>query len=436
MNYSQLLLIFDTKFHQLIMRRILLTFFAVCCINNTWAQKALEEIKETPGKCGGVYYAYPTPTSAQTPAPDGYEPFYISHYGRHGSRYMLNDMDYKTPLITLQIADSMGMLTSKGKDVLKNMEEVWKEAEFHSDELAPLGKRQHRGIAERMFKSYPTLFSGNAKISARSTTSMRCALSMVAFCERLKELNPELALDWETSRKNMSYLNYHTKRYDEVKKDPEKWIQDHNKFCARGIDPRRFVSQIISSDEFFEKTKFSKERFFNSMFDVAIDLQDMETEVSFFNLFTPEELYECWRNGNSWFYLCDADSPLNEGTAIESTQPLIQNIVESAELAISGKGDTATLRFGHDGNIIPLAAALHLKGCDAKETDHDIIDEKWQNYNVSPMAANIQLIFFRKQGSDDIIVKFLHNEIETTIPIKTDIAPFYHWKDVKAMLKM
>jgi hypothetical protein len=29
-------------------------------------------------------------------------------------------------------------------------------------------------------------------------------------------------------------------------------------------------------------------------------------------------------------------------------------------------------------------------------------------------------------------VKFLMNENETSIPIKTDCYPFYHWKDVSA----
>ena len=41
------------------------------------------------------------------------------------------------------------------------------------------------------------------------------------------------------------------------------------------------------------------------------------------------------------------------------------------------------------------------------------------------------LFFFRKKASDDILVKFMHCEKEVTIPIETDIAPFYHWKDVE-----
>ncbi len=400
---------------------------------NTQAQTALEEIRQNPDKSGGVYYAYQAPTQALTPAPKGYKPFYISHYGRHGSRYMLNDMDYMRPLNTLRMASQAGVLTEKGKDVLKRMEEVWKEAEFHGDELAPLGKRQHRGIAERMFRNYPALFTGrNARVTARSTTSMRVALSMSAFVERLKELYPKMNLDWETSRANMSYLNYHTKRYDDLKKAPDGWQADHNRFCARGIDAKRFAAQLVTDTTFWRPPFNTPNSLMSQLFDVAIDLQDMETPVRMYDIFTPEELYQLWLNGNSWFYHCDADSPFNKGTAIESTRPLLQNIIDGADRAVSGEGETATLRFGHDGNIIPLCAIMHLKDCDARVDDLFAIDRQWRNYDVSPMGANVQLIFYRKGGSDDVLVKILHNEKETSIPVPTDLAPYYHWKDVRA----
>ncbi|MCQ2975117.1 MAG: histidine-type phosphatase [Bacteroidales bacterium] len=405
--------------------------FALAISSMSYAQKsAFDEIKETPEKSGGVYYAYPGPTSTLTAIPKGYEPFYISHYGRHGSRYLLSDNDYKRTLDNLRKADSLNALTDLGKNVLSRMEEIWKEAEFHGDELAPLGKRQHRGIAERMYQNYPQVFKDNAVVTARSTTSMRVALSMLSFCERLKELNPKLNLDWETSRKNMCYLNYHTKRYDELKRDRNGWMKKHFEFAMRPINSERFNSQIISDTSFFKKAKVMPNMFMNGIFDIAVDLQDMETNVSLFDLFTTEELYECWKNSNSWFYNSDADSPHNQGTAMESTRPLLAHFIERADLAIEGKGENVTLRFGHDGNIIPLASIMHLKDCYAHEEDLTKLDQVWRNYYVSPMGANIQLIFFRN-NKKDVIVKILLNENETSIPVKTDMAPYYHWKDVK-----
>ena len=53
---------------------------------------------------------------------------------------------------------------------------------------------------------------------------------------------------------------------------------------------------------------------------------------------------------------------------------------------------------------------------------------------VIPTGCNIQLIFYRpkkgKQG--DILVKALLNENEVTMPVETDMFPYYKWNDVKA----
>lgn len=61
------------------------------------AQSARQLIEEKPERAGGVYYAYPTDEIAPdygSKAPKGYKPFYVSHFGRHGSRYLINDDDY------------------------------------------------------------------------------------------------------------------------------------------------------------------------------------------------------------------------------------------------------------------------------------------------------------------------------------------------------
>ena len=64
-------------------------------------------------------------------------------------------------------------------------------------------------------------------------------------------------------------------------------------------------------------------------------------------------------------------------------------------------------------------------------TDIDNIYKYISIDKIIPMAANIQIIFYRKEGSDDVLVKFLLNENETSVPVRTDYAPYYHWKDVR-----
>ena len=60
-------------------RNIILLWIALMSLTVS-AQKTREQM-------GGVYHAYPpVPPTQQVEAPAGYVPFYISHYGRHGSR--------------------------------------------------------------------------------------------------------------------------------------------------------------------------------------------------------------------------------------------------------------------------------------------------------------------------------------------------------------
>ena len=49
------------------------------------------------------------------------------------------------------------------------------------------------------------------------------------------------------------------------------------------------------------------------------------------------------------------------------------------------------------------------------------------------MGCNIQLIFYRpvKNKAGDILVKALLNEREATLPIQTDMHPYYKWSDLR-----
>jgi hypothetical protein len=56
----------------------------------------------------------------------------------------------------------------------------------------------------------------------------------------------------------------------------------------------------------------------------------------------------------------------------------------------------------------------------------------WFDYKITPMATNLQFVFYRNQKKpNDVLVKVLLNEDEATLPIKSDVAPYYHWNDFK-----
>ncbi len=411
------------------MKRLYIYIMCLCACAGASAQATLDEIRLNPEKSGGIYYAYPATEAQNTPAPAGYEPFYISHYGRHGSRYLISDRDYRTVIDLLEMADTANALTPAGADLLRRLGPVWEEARGRGGELTPLGARQHHGIAQRMYDAYPQVFADSARITARSTVVMRCAHSMFAFVEGLKEKNPRLAIPRESSERWMSYLNYHSPESNHYTRHRGTWYEENRKFQAAMTRPDRLVASIFSDDDFVLRN-VNPEEFMWGLYWVAVDMQNMETADNFLDLFTAEELYDLWQAFNYSFYVTNANHPASHGLLISNAYPLLTNIIESAEEHIAGHTCGADLRFGHDGNLIPLAAALHLQGADAAEADPYKLASKYAGFKVSPMAGNVQVVFFRN-ADGDVLVKFLLNESEIAIPLDTDIFPYYRWSEVK-----
>lgn len=413
-----------------------LFFLALMPFYHLSGQTSKQEIFDTPEKTGGVYYAYPVKSKEiQTVPPKGYKPFYISHLGRHGSRYLVADADYKSILDIFEEALSQNTLTPLGKEVHKRLSKVWLEAEGHGGDLAPLGVRQLRGIAERMYQSYPEVFTNNATISAHSTTVIRCILSMDAFCERLKELNSTLQTTREASNKYMNYLNFHTKEAVAFRSSKDTWREDYRKFEESHIYPKRLVNSLFSDVEYVEK-KINSKSLMLGLYEIAGGMQNIETQLSFYDLFEKEELFDLWQCRNYRLYVEYANASQNGGIMMENAKPLLKNILDNANEAISSKSKGASLRFAHDGNIIPLTMLLHLENCYNSVSEPSEYYKAWSDFKVAPMAGNVQIIFFRKHNSDNILVKFLLNETETLIPtIKTNIAPYYQWKDLESYYK-
>lgn len=416
------------------MKRIILTFAATLFLTGGFtslAQTTKEETLSDLNRTGGVYYAYPVPTETPTAAPKGYEPFYISHFGRHGSRYLISDNDYVRVAKLLEKADAVNALTPLGKNLKSRLDTLMIETSGRGGDLSPLGVRQHRGIAERMYNAYPQVFKGNTDVEARSTLVVRCVLSMAAFTERLKELNPKLNVTRESSNRYMPYLNYYTQESEKYRTNGELGKERYRKFKEKHTNPDRIVNSIFSDKDFIESS-VNPGDFMWDLYWLASDAQNVETPISFYDLFTPDELFDLWQTFNYDFYVNCSNYKGNNGVRVANSKPLLKNIVSTADSIIATGENAVTLRFGHDGNIVPLAAIMRLDGCYNSIDDSDRFYEAFSDWKIAPMASNIQLVFFRnKKNPDDIIVKILLNEREKQLPIKSDIAPFYHWNDVR-----
>ena len=379
----------------------LLPFYLLTFLPLTMFSQSLEQM-------GGVYYAYPVTKTELVEVPEGYEPFYISHYGRHGSRWLPNDDRY---IWVNQQFEDKGRLTKLGKSVRKRLQKVWKDAKGNGGLLTRLGARQHRQIAHRMYENFPQLFTAEAHLSARSSIVGRCRSSMLAFIDELGGLAHLDHLEAITDSADMAWIAY---------KSQEQRDFEHSLTWPLPISTDRFINTLFTDASHLSKA--DREKLLSELHTIASDMQDVELKVSLYDIFTDEEMRAVYDLNNRRMTLHNGDEIANNGIAARCATSLWNRIMADADAAIARGGVGANLRFGHDTNFYRL---LTLIGVDTKGLPMDVI---------TPMAANLQMIFY-KNAQGRVLVQLLHNEGPATIsnlsPLTSHLSPLYLWEDLK-----
>ena len=383
-----------------------------------------DELKQCIEKTGSVYYAYPANGSNLSAAPEGYSPFYISHYGRHGSRWIPSEDRYTKVIDVFE----QNELTPLGEDVKERLKLVWANAKGNAGQLTPLGSRQHQEIAKRLYQNFPTVFTGNKAVCARSSVVQRCIDSMESFCTELQSMQPNLGITCSADSVHMNYIAYETPAMKAFGSKKSDWYQTHfSEFENKQVQPERILSTLFVNPQSIEQPQ----ELMMGLYWIASDMQDVDLDLSFYDLFLTEELFDIWQVINYRMYICNSAAPLNDNIPAQSASSLLRNIVESADQAITiNKSTAANLRFGHDTNLLRLMTLMQLKQFAQPEEEPHLYYQAWQDYKAAPMGANLQLIFYRdKQGN--ILVKFLHNEAEQLLAMESPTAPYYNWEEVK-----
>ncbi len=415
------------------MRRFLHVFVLMLVGVITLIAGVREDFKANPKLSANNYQAYPVDGfPAITPAPAGYEPFFINHYGRHGSRWLINDNKYAYPLQMLEKGERYGKLTPRGQEVLDILRQVYDASRGRLGELSDIGAEQHQGIARRMYQNFPQVFQDGAPVVARSTIVIRCILSMQNEVDMLASLNPRLDITTDASQATMYYMNYsdsvvkplRASQADLLKKYREKWI-----------NPKGMLKKLFKDQRFAKDSVDNPGKMMLYLMEVTGNMQSHHQfeNVNLYDLFSADDIYNVWRYNNASWYITSGETPLTQCRVDYMEANLLRTFIEDADRATTTDDPApgASLRFGHESVVLPLCCLMGLNGADYRTTDLETLDQHWQTYKIFPMAANIQFVYFRKAGSDDILMLPLLNEREATLPVQTDVAPYYHWSDVR-----
>ena len=416
-----------TKTNQTMMKRLLTILLLVPLAMMAWAQgtSALDQLKADPRKAYGTDYPYQFNNEVMTKAPKGYKPFYISHYGRHGSRYSWNGMLYNELATLLQTASEKNLLTAAGKSFCEKFMAAKEELQTGVSELSQLGWEQHQRIARTMYNTFPEVFKKGGNVFAISSLTGRCVLSMASFCQELTQCNPKIEIREQSSRFTLDGV-VPTDRQNPVKhefpKAKPRFEENRSKF--QGDDKLRetVVARVFTSTEGLPG---NLHHIGSNLINLYTSLPNIGHEGMMGNIITDEEIAAQWEGSNlgsyTWVFEPQYDMI-----------PVLNDIIKKADAVLDGSSDRiADLRFGHDTCLGPLTVLMGINGADRDPADPYEVKNCYQNWETCK-ASNMQLIFYRgKKSSDDVLVKCLLNGAEATLPVPTTMAPYYKWSDFK-----
>lgn len=396
-------------------------------------REVMELLKEDPTRSVNLHHNYEAPEKiADTPAPKGYKPFYVSHYGRHGSRYHWTDKYLVAPLATFDSLHVRGLLTEEGESVRNDLQVLLAAHKGQVGYLTHKGAAQHQEIAARLHARCPGIFSqkDRREVYCVSTDVQRCIQSMANFCVQLAKESPELHFTMDAGERFTGYLS---NSRGVAKMGPrEKFVEDS--VLTANLDPSRLLGAWTVNPQ--EAVKLmpggNARKFFSDVLWAGSIGQCLDMEDPYvYRRFTPEELYALWTYNDVKYYN-SMNATIENGRSKDLVgKRNLRDILEKADAAVEGNGHAADLRFGHDTGLSPLLSLLRVEGLEEERHMADAIDGVWYGFDRMPMASNLQIIFYRNKKGD-VLVKLLRNERETLIPaLKPFSGPYYRWSDLR-----
>ena len=386
----------------------------------------LKELKEHPEYLDATDYLCPTGPVALTPAPEGYEAFYLSHYGRHGARYAWQSDLYKKIHKLLDKAADEDNLTAQGKDWKERFDQLYPSVRYRTGDLSRKGWQQQKELAERMYANFPEIFPEGAHVRAWTSTSTRCVMTMSSFCLGLKGCNPGLDIFENFGKYFLPAIlpldESNPFREKDFKKTPVSYEETWEEYINRTIDYKPILGRLFKD---IDAAVPEKEQWdlVSYLYFYAAGMNSLDTDLRFYDIFTPEERIALFKIDNFQFHYYAWETHLGY-------YPILRDIIAKADERIAAGEVGADLRFGHDYTILPLFMTLGVNGFGHDISDPDDIPAWCPAWDV-PMGANIHFVFYRAEGKP-VLFKVLLNGREATLPIPAVSGPYYDWASFKA----
>ena len=388
----------------------------------------------TYSECRGSLMPYPAEVNPAV-YPDSLVPVYINHVGRHGARYPASAANTHKLARYLTRADSLGTITPAGRRLMRLNETVMARSEGQWGALDSLGMAEQRAIATRMFYNFGEVFStaaGGAVVSAISSYSPRCMMSMYSFLHQLDRMDNRINFITSTGRVNSTLMRpfdtdaeYLGFRSDNLWKDP---YDEYFRSACPASPARRLLGERFSFGARDEEQDFALTAYY-----VVAGCAAMGFEADAQDFFTREEYNALWSCFNLRQYLQRTATTVSAVPA-EIAADLLLDLISTTDAFVDGRAEAAAnLRFGHAETLMPLLSLMRLKGCYYMTNYFDTVGLHWRDFDVVPMAANLQMILFRAKTSGRYYLRVDLNE--QPVPLQPGASALYvPWSEARLYL--
>jgi hypothetical protein len=384
-------------------------------------------------------------------APEGCRPIFFSLLTRHGSRSLSSGKEYFHLLKIFTGAREQSSLSEFGERVYTWLKET-DTSEFGL--LTKQGENEMFSMGERVFHSYPHLFS-NATAILVSTHVKRTHQSRDVFIQGLNHLSHsptqfesvegvqcedfELRFFDNCRRYQSLFAGESKNRIDAI--FSEIFARDFNKSHVILALERLFTKTFLEKFPYEKKLKLLRELY--SMCQRDYDKDPSSGEDRFCSTLTLHlrRTFEFAKDDVQSFYklgpVHQTEDPLSSGINYKMACIPLNSILKDMEDAVHGCNTVQShLRFAHLETVLPLAV---LMGLFDTETDLGIEPSpQWRSRNIGGMGSNIQWTAYKcvDNGLETFKIKMLYSEKEQHFPIASCQDSFFcDWENVKDYYK-
>lgn len=274
--------------------------------------------------------------------------------------------------------------------------------------------------------NFPEPFRSGS-VYAMSSYSPRCMMSMFSFVHQLDRLNNSVEVITSTGRQNSKLMRPFdlSNDYKEFRAS-DGWKKVYDDYMTQTV-PVTAIERVLGKNYPYGDTD-PKDIALMEYY-VLAGMSAMGVEINALDYFTSAEYNALWSTFNLRQYLQRVASTVSSVPA-DIASDLVLDIVARTDGFISGSNPaTVDLRFGHAETLMPLLSLLRLPGCYYLTNYFDTVALHWRDFDVVPMAANLQIILF-KSAKGRYYVRFDLNEKPVTL-IPNDSRVIIPWGEAR-----